>query len=514
MKSMMVFVLALLLSAAPASAARSASPLADAMEKQDRARVQSLLRQGADVKAAQVDGTTALHWAAHYEDLAIARRLIAAHADVNAANRYGVRPLSLACTTGNTRLVELLLQAGADPNTQLPGGESVLMTAARTGRLGPIQALLARKANVDAKERSGQTALMWAAAEGHAEVVRLLIQAGADFRTPLPSGFTPLCFAAREGRREVAQVLLGAGADVNETMEPPRPGGKNPRKGTSPLLLAVENAHFELAVDLLKAGADPNDQRSGYPPLHAITWVRRPKSGDDPDGDPPPIGSGTMSSLQFVRELVARGTNVNARLQRGTSGRARLNETGATPFLFASHTADVALMRLLVELGADPRIPNADNCPPLLAAAGIGIMAPGEEAGTEEEVVEALKYLLELGADVNAVDDNGETAMHGAAYRNAPRVAAFLAAPRGHPGADIKTWNRANRYGWTPLLIAEGYRVGNFKPAPETIAEIRRIMVANGVMPPPRAPAKATNEEYEDQKRIQDKRPIPPQINH
>src|SRR5439155_142926 len=314
------------------------------------------------------------------------------------------------------------------------------MTAARTGRVGPVRALLARKANVNAKERSGQTAVMWAAAEGHAAVVQLLIQAGAEFRTPLPSGFTPLCFAAREGRREVAQALLSAGADVKEAMQPQRPGGKNPRKGTSPLLLAVENAHFELAVDLLKAGADPNDQRSGYTPLHAITWVRRPKSGDDPDGDPPPIGSGTMSSLQFVRELVARGANVNARLQRGTSGRARLNETGATPFLFAAHTADVALMRLLVELGADPKLPNADHCPPLLAAAGIGVMAPGEEPGTDEEVVEALKYLLQLGADVNALDDNGETAMHGAAYRNAPRAAAFLA----DRGAGIQTWNRAN----------------------------------------------------------------------
>src|SRR3954453_12285211 len=142
-------------------------------------------------------------------------------------------------------------------------------------------------------------------------------------------------------------------------MQPQRPGGKNPRKGTSPLLLAVENGHFDLAVDLLKAGADPNDERSGYTPLHAVTWVRRPKSGDDPDGDPPPIGSGSMDSLQFVRELVARGARVNERLQHGQSGRARLNETGATAFLFAAHTAGFALIRLLRELGAAPTIPNA-----------------------------------------------------------------------------------------------------------------------------------------------------------
>lgn len=361
------------------------------------------------------------------------------------------------------------------------------MTASRTGRVGPVQALLARKADVNARDRGGQTAIMWAAAEGHAPVVQLLLQAGADFHTPLASGFTPFFFAVREGRRDVVQVLLKAGIDVHDVMQTQRTGGKNVRKGTSPLMLAVENGHFELAVDLLKAGADPNDQRSGYTPLHALTWVRRPKSGDDPDGDPPPIGSGAMTSLQFARELVTRGADVNARLEHGPSGKARLNETGATPFLFAAHTADVPLMRLLVELGADPKIPNADNCPPLLAAAGIGIMAPGEEPGTDEEVVAALQYLVELGADVNAVDNNGETAMHGAAYRNSPAAVTFLA----QHGAKIQTWNRANHYGWTPLLIAEGYRVGNFKPAPETLAELHRVMAANGATPPQRASSSA-----------------------
>jgi uncharacterized protein len=415
---------------------------------------------------------TALHWAAYHGDLATATQLIRAQANVNIANRYGVKPLSLACTTGNTELVELLLQAGADPNTTLTGGESALMTAARTGQVGPVKALLARKAAINAKESHGQSALHWAASEGHAGVMQLLIQAGADFKTPLPSGFTPLFFAVREGQREAVQVLLRAGVDAKEVMQTQRTGGKAPRKGTNPLMLAVENAHFALAIDLVKAGADPNDQRSGYTALHALTWVRRANTGDGPDGDPPPLGSGALSDLQFVRELVARGGDVNARLKSGDSGRGKLSEIGGTPFLFACHTSDLALMRLLVELGADPKLPNADNCPPLIVAAGLGTQAPGEEAGTEEEMIAALTYLLKLGADINAVDKNGETAMHGAAYKSAPKVVAFLASH----GADSKVWNRANKYGWTPQKIAEGNRNGAFKPSPETLAELKRVL--------------------------------------
>ncbi len=134
----------LLLFASHASADRAVSPLADAAEKQDHRRIQCLLKKVADVNAAQVDGMTALHWTAHYDDLATARWLVAAHATANAANRYGVKPLSLACRTGNADVVRLLQQAGANPNTKLPGGETALMTAARTGRAGPVKALLAK----------------------------------------------------------------------------------------------------------------------------------------------------------------------------------------------------------------------------------------------------------------------------------------------------------------------------------------------------------------------------------
>jgi ankyrin repeat protein len=334
---------------------------------------------------------------------------------------------------------------------------------------------------------------MWAAAEGHADVVQALIEAGADFRAPLRSGFTPLLFAVREGRTTVVQRLLDAGADVNEPMQPKKkPGGKAPNAGTSPLIMAVENGHFELAVLLLNAGANPNDQRSDFTALHTLTWVRKPNRGDGDDGDPAPTGSGNTSSLQLVRDLVAHGADVNARLERGAAGRGVLNRKGATPFLLASMTADVPLMQLLVELGADPLLANVDQCTPLMAAAGVGTLAPGEEAGTEPEALEAVELCIRLGGDVNAMDKNGETAMHGAAYKSLPKVAQLLA----DKGATIAVWNQKNKYGWTPLSIAEGYRPGNFKPSVETIAALHRVMTDAGVTPPQKAGPEAEKNSY------------------
>ncbi|HUQ70973.1 MAG TPA: ankyrin repeat domain-containing protein, partial [Planctomycetaceae bacterium] len=366
------------------------SPLADAVERQEADRVLRLLADGVGVNQSQTDGMTALHWAAHHDDLAMAKRLIAAGADAKAANRYGVTPLSLACTNGNGALVERLLDAGADPNSALRGGETALMTAARTGRIAPVKALLARGADVNAQERKGQTAVMWAAAEGHGEVVQVLIDAGADFRTPLKSGFTPLMFAAREGRMDAARVLLRAGADVNQVTTTKGSYARAANVGTGPLILAIENGHFELAAALLKAGADANDQRSGFAPLHLLSGVRKPPRGDGEEGDPPPQGSGSLSSLDFVPVAVANGADVNLRLKKGISGRGILSRVEATPFLLAAATADLPLMKLFVELGADPLLTNAERATPLMAAAGVGCRAPGEEAGTEPEVLEAL----------------------------------------------------------------------------------------------------------------------------
>jgi uncharacterized protein len=482
-------ILALLAYAAPVPAGPSPS-LADAAEKSDRARVLALLKQRADVNAPQADGMTALHWAVYHDDGEIAARLMQAGAKVNAANRYGVTPLSLACTNGNADLVAALLAGGADPNLALGGGETPLMTAARTGSLAAVKTLLARGAAVDAKDAArGQTALMWAAAEGHVPVVQALLASGADLHARVPSGLTPLLFAVREGRLEVVRALLEAGADVNETI--PVEGGRRrgyggaaPRAGTSALLLAVTNAHFELAAALVDAGANPNADLTGYTPLHAITVVRKPGVGDN---DPAPEGSGTLDSLALVRKLVAKGADVNAKMtKRVNLNNTRMNEIGATPFLLAALTADAELMRTLADLGAHPLATNVERSTALMMAAGLATRSPGEDAGTESEVLEAVQVALQLGADINAVDSNGETAMHAAAYKNLPKVVRFLAAS----GAKIDLWNQPNRFGWTPLAIAVGYRFGNFKPSADTEGAVREVMIAAGVTPPVKVVAK------------------------
>ena len=461
-----------------------AASLPDAAEESDKASVRTLLLTGVDVNAAQVDGTTALHWAAYHDDAEMVGLLVRAGANVNAVNRYGASALAEACTNGNAAIVKLLLESGADANTRMKGGETALLLAARSGDAETVKALLAHGAALDRRERLGQTALMWAAAEGHAEVVRTLIEAGADVNARLDSGFTPFFLSVREGRLDAAQAFLEAGVDVTALMQPAE--GWKYRGGAPamcPLQIAVQNGHFELAIALVEAGADPNDVRTGFTALHLIPGVRKPDSNDSNDGAPP-MGAGRLSSADFAREIVKRGTDVNFRLPQGTQGLpgtssriATVGAAGATPFLLAADRSDVPLMRLLVELGGDPLLPNFNNTTPLMAAAGVGTTSPDEEAGEESEALEAVKLLLDLGADTNAVDNNGDTAMHGAAYNAYPLVANLLA----ERGADPQIWKNPNKAGGTPLFIAEGYADRTLQPDARTIDAITKLMLAAGI---------------------------------
>jgi ankyrin repeat protein len=461
--------------------------LVESVKNGDKAAVRTLLQRRAAVNAPEADGTTALYWAAAKNDVETARLLIGAGADAKAVSRYGVPTLSVACINGSAPMIELLLKAGASANAAMADGETALMTAARTGVSDAVELLLAHGAQVNAREGTrGQTALMWAAGEGHVSTIRTLLERGADMNARSEAGWTPLLFTAREGQLDAARTLLDAGGNANDSLPAntggPRrrpegaPGGADSPRGLSALHLAVGSRHYELAALLLDRGADPNAAGPGWTALHHLTWIR--KTGLGTNG-PPPRGSGSLDSLELVRKLAAHGANLNARVtKKPNAGTTALNMIGGTPFFLAARTADVEMMRELVSLGADPLLPNEDGTTPLMAAAGAGTYSPGEDPGTELEALEAVKLALALGNDVNVVDKNDNTVMHGAAYKQLPSVVKFLTAN----GAKIDVWNRKNSSGWTPLRIAVGVHRGmNFRFHIPTADALRAVMIAAGV---------------------------------
>jgi uncharacterized protein len=448
--------------------------LLDAVKRGDAGAVRALLHEKADANTADPDGTSALHWAARRDDLPAAEALLAAGAKASAANRYGVTPLSLAATNGSAAMIERLLAAGASANTTLPGGETVLMTAARAGHAAGVRTLLARGADVRARESAkGQTALMWAAAENNAAVVTLLVEAGADLRDRSRAGaFSPFLFSVRGGHIAAAQALIDAGAPVNDALP----------DGTSALVLAVMNAHYELAAALLDRGADPNASAQGWTALHQIAWSRRHNAGFNLPG---PVQTGALDSLDLARKLVARGANVNARMTKEPrdGNRNMLNRIGATPFLMAAKSDDVALMRVLLELGADASLTTSLGTTALMAAAGVGIWAPGENPGTHEEALAAVKLALEAGGGkVNDIDQEGETALHGAVYRGGAIPVIQFLLDRG-AALDV-----VNKRGWTPLVAAEGveYTPAVLKRYPEAADLLRRAAAARPSAATPR----------------------------
>jgi uncharacterized protein len=454
--------------------------LVEAVKNGDRTAAKTLLDKRADANAAEADGTTALHWAVQQNDAEMVDALLRAGAHATAANRYGVQPLSLACVNGNAAVIDRLLRAGADANTVMSQGETALMTASRSGSVDAVKALIDHGANVNAVEAwRGQTALMWAAAEGYPEVVKTLVAHGADIQARSKVGFTALLFAVRQGRIGTTVALLDAGANLNDSLRgearPGTAGGSSvtpAEPGINAFLLAAGNAHYELAALLLDRGADPNAAPRGWTALHQVSWIR--KAGIAGSNDPSPEGSGSMDSLTFVRKLVKHGADVNARVtKRPRVGVTRLNMIGASPYLLAARTADAEYMRLLAELGADPFLPNVDGSTPLMVAAGLGTSSPGEDPGTEPEVLEAVQVALEFGDDINAVDKNGETAMHGAAAKHVPSVVRYLA----EHGAKIEVWNHPNKEGYTPLKITEGVqRSMSVISSAVTAAAIREVM--------------------------------------
>ena len=444
--------LALQLCAGSVSAGANEGSLIDAVKARDAGAVEAHLRASADVNAPAADGATALHWAAYHDALHLADRLLGAGADVDAVNDYGVTPLSLACDNGSARMVARLLEAGADADAARSTGETPLMTCARTGSVDAVRALLDAGANPSAAETwQGQTALMWAAAEGHTGIVRTLVEKGADVHARTAGGFTALAIAAREDEPELAALLLDAGADVNATA----PGG------ATPLVVATVRGHTRLATFLLERGADPNAGEAGYTPLHwaSGSWhteltgsLRGIETARDEEWRS--MNGVREGRLALVEALLAHGADPDVRLanhppQFGfASQRFRVSLVGATPFLLAAMDANVAVMDALVAAGADTRLATDEGTTPLMVASGLG-RVPAETRVTEAETLDAVQFVLDVGADVNATNAVGRSALHGAAHIRSDAAVQLLF----EHGATVEV---ADQRGITPLMIAEG----------------------------------------------------------
>jgi len=425
-------------------------------------------------QAQDPDGTTPLHWAAHNNDLARVQQLIKAGADVNARNDYGATPMSEAAVTGNAALLEALIKAGADVESSNADGQTALMIVARTGSVEAARVLIRHGANVNAVEKwRGQTALMWAAAQGQAAMVKELVDRGSDVNarstvnnwqrqvTAEPraiyrpaGGLTPLLYAAREGCVDCARILAAAGADLN-LADP---------EAISPLLMAVTNTRWDLAKFLIDKGAETNTWDFwGRTPLYAAVDLNTIPRGGRPDR--PALDPTT--SLQIIEQLLTAGANPNARLKlappfrnigndRGLDG---MLTTGTTPLLRAAKALDAAAIRILLERGADLTLANARGVTPTMAAAGLGSVDADTRGfylseDTQPRSIESLKLLLKAGGDVNGKDARGLTPLHEAARWGWNEVVTFLV----EAGADLNA--RDNR-GMTPIDSAMGRAGGN-----------------------------------------------------
>jgi ankyrin repeat protein len=440
------------------------------------------------------DGSTPLHQAVRANDIKTVDALIKRGADVKAAKRYGVTPMQIAATTGNAAVIRRLLDAGADVNTATPGGETALMTAARTGNVEAVTLLLDRGANVNAKDTvRSQTALMWAVTENHPDVVKLLVARGADVKgqttimTPrgqyvparaggasgngiirqraLPTkdgGMTPLLFAVRDGNVAMTRLLLELGADINQTT------GNH----TSPLLIALLNGQVGLAAELLEKGANPNitdDYQRGA--LFAAIELRNFNHDKYPflydDGRDP---------LELIKALLAKGANPNQ--QTDTTPVHGLmqfdgswaNFDGQTPFIRAALSGDIAVMRLLLQHGADPNIATKEGSTALMAAAGINWIPAQTYTRSEAEYLEAVKLCLEKGAPVNATNSLKLAAIHGAANRGWTPIIQVLA----DAGAKLDV---ADVGGRTPMVFAQGTFLAIRPPVakPEAIELLKKL---------------------------------------
>jgi uncharacterized protein len=490
-------------SVAPVSAAAASAATADAgaqrqlfeaVKAQDPETALYAIQQGADVRATEPDGTTALHYAAHAGDATLVAALLRARADPDARNEFGATPLQEAAAMGHAEVIRLLLKAGADVESRNPEGQTALMVAARTGRVEAAKWLLKAGAKVNEKESwGGQSALMWAAAQGQADMVRLLVRAGADVNArgairdwqrrvtsePRPKGLnrgglTPLLYAAREGHIEVARALLDGGADI-DLADPDQ---------VTPLVLALMNLRFDFAAFLIDRGADVDRwDLFGQTPLYvAVDMNTLPKGGrpDLPSED-------RTSALDVARKLLEKGANPDIPLKLRPPyrnyifdrGGDQVLSTGATPLMRAAKGGDAEAVKLLLAHRASVELPSAEGITPLMVAAGMGHGANPTRGRykTDAQAAECVRLLKEAGAQVNATAPaTKRTPLHAAAAHGWTETAKYLVGQ----GADLEALDAG---GLAPLDHAAGRYPRAFlepepKPWAETMQYLRQTIVA------------------------------------
>jgi len=470
--------------------------LVHAVADQDTHAVRALLDEGVDVNTPWADGSTALLWAAHWDNLDIADRLLGDGADANAADDHGVTPLERAAENASLAMVEKLLAAGADTTMAQISGLTPLMTAARTGNVQVVSALLAAGADIAAATtETKSTALMWAVAESHRDIVGVLLDGGADPHSSTAQGFTPLLFVAGNGDIEMAETLIAAGVDVNET-------GVD---GTHALPYAIGSGQDAFVRFLLRQGADPNGSMGGIHALHVAagavgTWLSDWSRHHGLGGSYLGGGFGRRSSLSadrrlpLVLALLEHGADPNIRITTSAMFMSYIGHPtkgafepfsigtgdlrGATPLWVAAYaanrngTGEIEIIRTLLAAGADQHLTTDDGTTPFMAAAGLGrgSYTPREPRGARSPSAEAaVKMLLEAGADINAVNEADFTALHGAAFRGLNEVIEYLVAK----GAAIDARDFRGR---TPFRIAEGAKQSfQFQGWPETADLLKQL---------------------------------------
>jgi uncharacterized protein len=449
----------------------AAGTLIDAAKANDSIAALALVKDKADVNATEGDGTTPLHWAVYHDDVALVESLLKAGAKASVGNKYGSTPLLEAAVRGDSVVIEKLLKAGADTNAGNADGQTPLMIISRTSNIEAAKLLIKHGANVNATEHwHDQTPLMWAAAESQPAMVKLLLDHGAkpDARSLLnhwermvtaepraqgrePGGLTALLYAARQGCLECVKWLVAARADVNL----PDPDG------ITPLLMAVTNFHFDVGSYLVGKKANVNTwDWWGRTPLWAAVDLNTIPHGGRPDR--PSLDDTT--SVKMIEMLLDAGANPNAQLKLFPPYRAlgpdrgadMMLTMGATPLLRAAKAGDVVAIRLLLDHGANPNLPNIQGVTPVMAAAGLGsneIDTRGRFK-TQPDQIASIDLLVKAGADINAHDHNGQTALHGAALFGYDDVIKDLVAHN----ADV---NAKDNKGMTPLDSAMGRAGGH-----------------------------------------------------